>query len=775
MPPSLTSLLKIGRASDGDQTKWPGDESTLHEINAEGVQTYLQALGRLWMNDRNEAEAGHTYILERFPNGYKLYGRTRDNDKKHVDKYLYGHPSGYAFRSVPEFYDHFKNIMKHGNPRNCTCKGCTRPISRSSIGGSASKANAKRPLTASSDVSTKRTSSSKSSSSASVIMPKPATKAAKKAAPAPPSSPPRQALQSPPPFSPPKEDVSELVDEEGTVDIWRTLALKLKEEGAISTAVEESNSIDWCLENHMLPNHIRKLQKQPLWMPRTGEIVLFIRRINPDQMLSWDNEDQIFKLWNKDSKLPIGLPTWEAGVISESSHEHATIEDLVLENGKEFDVSYSGFRVEGMPEIGNDSKPWSKRSAYIPLHQVRPFVFWKQFLKGTDKQNYHPTIRHAIGAAASFSLMYKFHFKGVYPDATIFCKGIYIGPELLLVGDLVRLTPSMSGSAPQITDVLKITAIKLKLLNIGSQESLLGAGDANPPPWYTCVHVSGVAYTTDPNKACGAGKIPLSAQNGDLPKGLDGYGQWYPCHEGDKRLEIPFQRILGRCYEDEAMMLWLVSKVNSKTAIAPFSALNSNKGKGKAPMQEKEVDLSGGLDGMMEARKHAAAHDPRIVRAEGKSWYFGNNRVEQLDLDEVKNVDVGSRSHFSGVEVDSQPRQAEHLEAMRKAKVAREKGHRGPGRPRLSRDNEGGLGGLSQKLANSGLVAGGLNMLQSDDEEEEEYEENEDLVVDTRKRNSEEMDFEYDNVATGELVGKYTASNKGGLSAKKQRKVIELD
>ena len=521
----------------------------------------------------------------------------------------------------------------------------------------------------------------------------------------------------PPPIAPSAEDRTEMVDEEGTSDIWKQLAKQLEDDGSVNVPIEEPDSIDWTVEHRSLPQHTRLMQQQPRWMPRTGELVLFIRDIPSNQTLHFDEDARSFRLWDSRSASWTGLPIWEAGVVTETSEEPATIKDLVMEVDKSFQVAYSGFRVEPMPEIGSDDKSWSKRSTYVPLHQIRPFCFWREFLRGTERADYHPTVWHAMGAAASFSVYNKYHFKGTFPSATVFCKGLYIGSELMLVGDVVRLTtPEQS----DITEILYVTSIKLKLLDIGSPESAFGPdAQSSAPPWYTCIHVSGVAFTTDPTKACSTEKHAIDAKTSLLPEGLDGYGRWYYVHAPEQRMEVPFQRVLGRCFEDEAMMLWFPSKMNSRspTPVKLFSAINSGKGKGKARMtdQEPEADLSLGLQGTLKARTYASANDPRVVREEGKTWFWGDSRVQQLGLSHVKNVDVGDDSTFSG-DLATLPRQRLCMDAMRKARRLRETGYKGPGMKGLSGRNvvpdEG-------KFAKSGLVASGLNASLNQDEDSE--------------------------------------------------------
>lgn len=118
--PPVDEIVRINPGSDGHDSKWPNAG-----LRREDPGLYLTKLAWKWMLDRGDAVAGKRYRLDRLPTGYALFGKTRRNNADHVDRYLYGHPT-YNFRSVEEFYPHFKSLMDKGTARNCTCLGCVR-------------------------------------------------------------------------------------------------------------------------------------------------------------------------------------------------------------------------------------------------------------------------------------------------------------------------------------------------------------------------------------------------------------------------------------------------------------------------------------------------------------------------------------------------------------------------------------------------------------------------------------------------------------------------
>ncbi|GME36612.1 Transcription-silencing protein Clr2 [Neofusicoccum parvum] len=214
---------------------------------------------------------------------------------------------------------------------------------------------------------------------------------------------------------------------------------------------------------------------------------------------------------------------------------------------------------------------------------------------------------------SSFSLVERQHFKGTWPTASITCRGIYIGSELLLTGDTVRLMPNQQGAA--VTDVLQITSIKLNLMNLDT------ASDDDydqKHPYNSAVHITGKAYTLDPTRA--ASRIPLTEteRNGSPLGGYD--EEWYWLHAPEKSLRIPFSRVLGRCFEAEAMDLLFPSK---------SSGFDDDQGPG----------LSRGVEGIYRSRHYSSHNYLKIDK--GKSWFWGDSRAEALDLATVNGLEVG--------------------------------------------------------------------------------------------------------------------------------------
>ena len=548
-------IVPLRHGSDGDATHRPVSQA-YKQINPPTM--YLEKLGVQWMEARREALPGVAYILERLPAGYTLWQRPRTKDPTVLDKYLYGHPSQITFDSPNRFFPHFKYLMENrGSNIGCPCTVCNAkggvvpPIRAPTTTGITSQPKGRPKLLA------------------------PGMNASR-------------------------------VDEEGTPDIYRNLIDKLKSQGNLDEAITEPMSLDWKAEQAILPEILEELQQNPQWLPRRGDIVLYVRRLPAGVEMFHDSGE--FKLRHIESGAWVGHPSWEAGVIGQTPAERVSIEDLVREYGKKQNVSSSGVRVEPIPSPNNNDKSLSKQYEYIPLHYTRPFVFWADLLGSIPEEKWHPTIKNALTTMSSFSLMGKHHFRGTWPEAQIYCHAIYVGAEMIAVGDTVRLMPK---SGMSCTDVLTIKSIRLKLSNL----DVANSNDYDEGrPYNSSIFIYGTAYTSDPHRTTkewfSTNHPPRKIIHEDDP--------WqYPLHPPTKEMQIPFSRIVGRLFETEAMILW-------------FPHLSKN----------TLTSLSQGIAGMQEAREFSRKNDRRITEQFGATWFWGDTRAEALDLHTINGLET---------------------------------------------------------------------------------------------------------------------------------------
>jgi len=628
--------------SDGDPSKWPPASRGLTRND----RHFLEPVANLWAKDRDQADLGGppsiaTWRLDRLPDGYAGYEKARPNSK-HVDRYIYGHPSGH-FRSVTEFYPHFKHLMEFKGTAGCPCKLCTGTNRRVSKGGAGSTTRSTSPAFSSSYFAPSQAQSQSQSQSRA----------------APPSSVsrptgvpnlPQGRLSSPSPPPPPRKQV----DEDGSPDVFRALLDELKTtDSVIDRKIAESLSPDWRVGNDLLKELLDEWSGLRHFVPRVGELVLFVRDLKPEEGLAWDSTLHTWRKTAPDVDHLLDRPQWEAGVITQMPLQRVDESDLATAPATKSNVVNSGFRIEPLSQPGGDDKSHSRQHRYVPLHGIRPLVYWQNCLSGLPAEEWHQTVSYALTVTNTFCVLGRDRFKGVRDEitgseATIFCRGAYIGSELILPGDTVRILPNPDEQkGDEVTDILVVTAIKLRLVNIDEA----GNDDWDQGrPYTVCLHISGKAFTLDRKRSFdGVGKVPIPPDSKLLRPGLQGYGQWYhvtdPQHS-KARLEVPYTRIFSRVVESTAYECWFQTP---DSAVQPF----------RKPARTAE--LKRGASAMWRAREYAYHNDPRIDKAAGKSWYWADTRTEALELHEVNNRFVGPKDPT---------RTSEQMKAWRKALAA---------------------------------------------------------------------------------------------------------
>ncbi|KAF2868722.1 hypothetical protein BDV95DRAFT_499750 [Massariosphaeria phaeospora] len=593
-------IVPLRPGSDGDATHRPTLPGFTEVVPP---TTYLEKIGQQWMDSRGQAVAGKKYILERLPPGYALFERARKSEPSHVDKFLYGHPDRKPFDSANRFYPHFEYLMNNGgDSMGCPCTVCNAkggilpPMGRKKTGSI--------------------TSHSSPASAAPAALTAPTAPTASKGPTAPqghtrPNFAAAAQIKGRPKVTEPGMDSSR-VDDEGTPDVYRNLIDKLKRYRTFDEAIKEPMSLDWRAEQELLPGLLAKLKADPQCFPRAGEIVLYVRHLPNGVDICREESNDGYRLYDRKSKTFLGIPAWEAGLVGQTPCETTELDDLVQEQGKEMNVAYSGVRVEPLPDPNSSDKSLSKRYTYVPLHQTRPFIFWEDYLGSIPKMDWHPTINNALTAMSTVAVMGKHRFKGTWPEAQIYCHGIYIGSEMFTVGDVVRLLPK--ANEPGCSDILVIRSIRVKLTYL----DLASSNDYDEGrPYNSSIFVIGKGYTKEATRSS---KEWISADADEEPlwEKFSKHTVWHPLQPPEKELQIPFSRILGRFFEAEAMALWFPS---------------SN------PVPDP--NLSAGLVGIRKARNIARMTDQRITLAFDTTWFWGDTRAEALDLQTVNGLEVG--------------------------------------------------------------------------------------------------------------------------------------
>ncbi|KAG9527879.1 hypothetical protein KCU93_g4767, partial [Aureobasidium melanogenum] len=601
--------------SDGDTVKCFNRSSTR-------LPAYLEKLHIPVNKDEdikhNFGPAGVSF--DRLPPGYALDTRDRataTSGQKLYDNYVYGHPKGH-FRTIASFADHVVSILLN-NTQGCQCEVC-KPSQRRP-----KKAKATHQATTTNTPTNNNNNNTYSYNTAS-------------------SSPMMDVDDIQPP-------VNTGVDEDGTPNVFDGLMRKAKQGQHLSVAITEPLSIEWLVEQDLanLPAYLNSLKTSTRWYPRLGELVLVACNLKDGQLIKFDANAGIYKI--QDSKFGwVGLPVWEAGVVTQITKNTIAAGLLGQKHnteGSDEDV----FRVEPMPEIGNPDKPWSTRYKTVHLLNMRPFSLWQELMNGADfssSSEFHPTVRHALTTMSSISVVGRYHFSSNGKEARVYCKGLYVGAEFFVAGDLVRFSSPIHNNSFG-KDVVQIKHICVSY-NLERE-----------PFSPSSVHIEGVAYTTDPQHASGQYQRPIPFESLPFPS-MRGYGLWYKMGEGDTLVRIPYTKLLTRLVEDKYMKGMISKPCFVRSAVGGAEHLN---------LSGYIIDITHGIEGVRVAREYSTQHDTRIK--EGQTWYLGENRVDQLDLTQINGQDVGYKARF-GFESTPAPLQAAHLKAMFRARSARQKG-----------------------------------------------------------------------------------------------------
>ena len=395
-----------------------------------------------------------------------------------------------------------------------------------------------------------------------------------------------------------------------SLGIFGDLFGSLESLGKWQAPIQEPSNNEWCADRQLLPPAVQAIKKLPAWVPRPGEIVLFVRRIEPNYIISFDEHTQQYRVQNQTSGKFFGVPSWQAGVVTQSAEEAVDFDDLVQEPpSKQYDENYSGFRVETLPDPNNYNTSMSKQYQYIPLHYIRPFVFWKELLARIPREKLHASIKCAFLATVTVSVLDRQHFDGHWPEAAIYSGGIYIGAELLLPGDFVRIAQPMSKNAR--VDVLHLRSVRVMIRGLVRAHE-----NGTKTHQQSAIELIGVPWTQDPQASSRKDSQHLS----EVPTSLEGYDHvFYPSTSSKKLLCVPFSHAIGRCMDAKAQQLWLPPPSSGGVDAAPL--------------------IQAGFDGIIAARAFARAKDSRLLRRRRK-WFWADCRAEALGLRSINGFDV---------------------------------------------------------------------------------------------------------------------------------------
>ncbi|KAJ6000513.1 hypothetical protein N7481_000922 [Penicillium waksmanii] len=599
--------------SDGKKETWPLNDPK-YKYRAVDDTKWREALAEMWIEDTGAKEEGVAYILEKLPEGYRIFDRPRGTDHTTRDAFLFGHPSGSYFQSRATFIVHFRWLMSERiNP--CKCKLCIKPPKSLKP----AKPAKIQPVAAYQAVSSRL-------STGGFKQPRIRRTRAELAA----GLSPEEAMAKR--AAPPKDaDRNSFIlgpnGAEGP-DYWRAWILQLKNQFPDPVEIEVNQPLNknWVFGKDLLDSCFLQLGLDATFTPRRGETVLWTREM--DGTLEWNRETRTYQVLGYDGTWK-GTPQWQAGIITQTPVSDdkviypADIRDLTSEDSLA-NVTNTGFRVECVPDPIADDKSFSKHASYVPLKCIKPMNSWEIFLDKVPREKWHPTVEFALTTTSSFSLLHHQWFRGTWPNARVHSKGVWVGHELLAVKDTIRLKPfrltiedledhdKANTASHKVTDVMTIKDIWLEWTDC------IDDPDREAYAKMATVWIQGQVYTLDKDR------LSRPSPFGDSPLekltdhevdstfnqvGMSEYGDWYRMN-GGTTCQITPGSVLGRCYEP----------VPTKLHFGSF-------------------DLDYDLQSVLKARRYSSQVDNRIP--EGHIWFFGDNRVETLGLAELNGIEVG--------------------------------------------------------------------------------------------------------------------------------------
>jgi hypothetical protein len=619
--------LQIGDVSDGEQKTWPlGDRKYWRGSD----EHYLITLAEAWEKDR---QPGVNYYLERLPDGYAVF-MTEQHGGGQQYKRLFGHPKGKFYDSTLKFQPHFLWLMS-GMKGECSCVLCgnkkpalaTRP--KLQLRAHADPVRPSRPRIPTDALK------EEDNESATGIASRRARRDVKVASGA---------------FA---------VDEEGTEDVFKAFIKRLHaardSKRGIDLDIEELNSLDWRAEHlqedgfNLMAVRVKQLEHQPSFFPRVGEVVLWCTNLLNRQQLVFDEKTSTYVLYSRRSRKVVGAPLWRAGVVTSApsawDQQNGAVDYQDINNSleKRTALNIAGFRVETLPNPNQpNDKSASKQYKWAALRCIRPLSHWRLVTQGCPLTQLHPSIRNALTCSTSISLLEKFKATGSWPNCVIHCKGVYLGPELIMVGDTVRLKSQITadGASFGCEEVLRVESIRLNLEGLQDIHAEAKSPALASASWVSFV---GQAFTTDSSQAyrvidrLNGSSLPVVVPVTEIQTilkafGTEECGSWFYMHSKSKRFLVSHEQVLGRLHEPAAVRLW-----NHRR----FETQAGRRLKAQQPLLHYDIP------GITMARMIATRTDTRLPDPEAKEivWYWADTRAEALAVESFNGHEVGKYWH----------------------------------------------------------------------------------------------------------------------------------
>ncbi|MCJ1394167.1 hypothetical protein MMC18_007045 [Xylographa bjoerkii] len=384
--------------------------------------------------------------------------------------------------------------------------------------------------------------------------------------------------------------------------------------------------------------------REPSWVPRHNEIILWCREPRGKWVLNATTTMFVFKSASEEE---LRANKWMAGVVTARAimlPEFAELASMPMHPWYYLKHFVNRNIIKDTYLIEPVLDPWVKRPSpffpgnqadtafvppmqvQVPISQIRPFNHFEHVLHKRDRlvgyegKPFHASIDHAFKLMSTFSIASRFRFRGVWPDAKFYAKGIYLGAELIVIGDAVQVQPKYWYSSSYKSFILHLTEISVEYRGIPKpQNCITGRARDRVDTWHTKyensndigVYFYGYRYS----HRDGDGVALVKRGERDLPSAMRGDTKWYYMGTKDMKVKVRLEDIVGRVYEQKADQAWY--------------------GRTETPYYYR------GRTSVLEKRWWARNNDPRIDSNDGQDFFWANTHIEGLGVESLTHLPVG--------------------------------------------------------------------------------------------------------------------------------------
>ncbi len=289
--------------------------------------------------------------------------------------------------------------------------------------------------------------------------------------------------------------------------------------------------------------------------PREDEIVLFFTE---GAGLSFDDHTQSIGLVDKNNEQK-PTPGWKCGrIVRPPQPGRINLDDLKWEKATSDGSDDSKlFHVEEIPIVNTTLPP---RTYDLPIWRLRPFSMIAELLHGVPQEEWHKNILPTAVQSTSVCLVKPCAVYGLLPGAnrkntdaktkelqvTFRAREMWLGPEKIIEGDVVRLMPEdmVDGiDTALIVNEIHYTFENLQFADPLGKITLLGR------------HITRKRPASNPIPIVGKEASRGNTKPEGFPRSMRGY-TWYDV-DGvcNTRFGVSPNQVVGRCYEKRIMQI----------------------------------------------------------------------------------------------------------------------------------------------------------------------------------------------------------------------------